>query len=84
MKAIAVKLILVVISTLFFSFIWLRYPQFFPSLSEDQAIKLVNFFGAKNGEQIADLELYLVMTCSFVFSIALCLAYIIKAKTSDK
>lgn len=77
MKAISIRSFLVIISTLIMSFIWLRYPHFFPSLSEEQAIRLVNLFNAKNGEEIADLELYLVMSCSFLISLLLLLVGIL-------
>jgi hypothetical protein len=56
-----------------FSFIWQRWFYQFPSLSEEKAIKIVNFFGAENGEEIADLELCFVFSCSFIFSLLMVL-----------
>ncbi len=73
MKNIFIKLSLVFALTVLMSFVWLRYPNLFPSLTEEHAISLVDFFGAKNGEQIADLEVNLVLVLSLVFSTMLVL-----------
>ncbi|CCN69630.1 hypothetical protein VIBNISFn118_140032 [Vibrio nigripulchritudo SFn118] len=71
MKAFATRLFITIVSTFSISFFWMRYPYFFPRLSEENAINLVNAFGANNSEDISNLELYLVLSLSFLVSIFL-------------
>lgn len=40
------------------AFTWFinHYPEYFPTLPQELAIKLVEFYGAQNAEQVADLQ----------------------------
>lgn len=71
MKSVLYKLLVASFLTLVLSFMWLRYPYVFPRVSENQAIALAEYFGTRNGEELADLEMYLVLFCSLVFSLVL-------------
>lgn len=79
MKIAVFKSMMLVIITLLTSFLWLRYPSYFPSVPEEQAIALARYFGSSNGEELANLEMYLVLFCSFIFSLLL-VFFILKCK----
>lgn len=62
------------------SFLWMHYPHLFPTITEQQAIRIVNFFDAQNSEQLTDLTLNLVMLTCFVVAslVVLLVAYLHK------
>ncbi len=56
----------VIVATLVLSFFWGNYPHRFFYLPESLSIWLIDIYGASNGEELADLELFYVLIMSFL------------------
>ncbi|MGF1689636.1 hypothetical protein [Photobacterium kagoshimensis] len=68
MKKNAINGVLVLVFTLLITLIWQRYFYQYPSLSEEQAIRQINWLDAKNSQQRAEWESHLISAGSSVTS----------------
>ena len=69
MKNIIIKALLVIVLTLVIGFIWLNNAHLFPKPPERFALFLVEWFDAKNQEDISNIEVLYVLCGSAVVSI---------------
>jgi hypothetical protein len=55
-----------VVGTLVFAHFWLVYPDVFPRFPPKFSLWLINLYGAKDGEDLGNLEELAVLILSFV------------------
>lgn len=63
----------VTVTTLIVTRLWLTHPDHFPRLPDTFWIQLIDVFGSADGEDLANLELIVVLTMSFFLTLILTL-----------
>lgn len=58
-KFLLITTLFVIPCSLVFTWIWNNYPNFFPSIPQSLALRLIELYGAENQEQVADLEIWI-------------------------
>lgn len=67
------KILLVVLTTVLISFVWLRYPHLFPSPPEPFSLFIVDLFNVESQEDVADIEFFYVFFMSVIIAALLAL-----------
>ena len=56
----------IILATAFLTRLWLTNPGAFPQVPKPLALWLVEWYGSRDGEELADLELLFGLTLSFI------------------
>lgn len=63
----------VAITTIAVTRLWLTHPDHFPRFPDTFWIRLIDVFGSADGEDLANLELIVILTISFCLTLILTL-----------
>lgn len=66
-KALILQLTLIFFVSVLTTWYWTNYSSFLPDVPDWLGLKLVEWYGAENAEQVADLELIFGLVVSFAF-----------------